>query len=347
MWGNWYDVRDYTPAEKEAKGCAKPDKPEPKVSTVERYHESCEAGGVDHWTVTTTISPVWDADNWQWVDGTPVVTESEKVFTAYTDEQYFDKCAPDAPKSELRKNVLHKDDCENHYTRGVVYRTDPVWDADSKSWVFNAEDEYLWRDTGWGITGPTQYTDEEYFEQCAPDEPEPKVSVEDGRSEGCEVGGVLTWTITTTINPVWDAVKREWVDGEPVVVNSEPVHTPYTDGEYFDLCALDQPEPKVTEASSTSYECGDDHQTVTKTVTTTAAVWNSDTRAWEDGKPEVQETVTQVDVPVVACPVKDEPKTPNTTPKNVLPNTGGPTVGWLIVGLVLVGVGIYFVRRRR
>lgn len=206
VWGDWYDVRDYTPAEKEAKGCAKPDKPEPRVSTEPKSEESCELGGVNKWTVTTTINSVWNATNWQWIDDAPVVTESEKVFTAYTDDQYFDLCAPD------------------------------------------------------------------------------------------------------------------------------------------------QPEPKVTEASSTSYECGDDHQIVTKTVTTVPAVWNADTRQWEDGKPVTQETVTQVSVPVVDCPVtpvKDEPKTPSATPKNVLPNTGGPTVAWVLIGLVLVGTGVYFLRRRR
>lgn len=77
----------------------------------------------------------------------------------------------------------------------------------------------------------------------------------------------------------------------------------------------EQPEPLVTTASSTSYNCGDNFQVVTTTVTTTEYV--EEDGEWVLGEPVVESTSETNPVPVVPCDNPDGPNQPTSDGQTV------------------------------
>lgn len=93
----------------------------------------------------------------------------------------------------------------------------------------------------------------------------------------------------------------EQVIEHPEVTHEETVEVP-----------CEKPDPVVTEASSTSYNCGDNFQTTTHTVTTQD--WVLDGNEWVPADPTVVETITTEAHDVVPCeeepPCPEEPSRP-------------------------------------
>jgi LPXTG-motif cell wall-anchored protein len=117
-----------------------------------------------------------------------------------------------------------------------------------------------------------------------------------------------------------------------------------------------KPKPVVTEASSTSYECGEDFQTIKRTVTTTDWVFDEKTSTWVEGEPITESFTETVAVDVVPCATSPEKPTPpvsdtsKVTPptRGVLPNTGGPELMLGLLGLLMIaGGGLLAARRHR
>ena len=79
----------------------------------------------------------------------------------------------------------------------------------------------------------------------------------------------------------------------------------------------EQPDPLVQEASSATYNCGDDFQTEVHSTTTTEYVWDEETQEWVLGEP-VTVTDDPVKVPVDVVPCPEEPEQPE-TPENPEP----------------------------
>ncbi|QBR91111.1 hypothetical protein [Nocardioides euryhalodurans] len=226
------------------KDCKRPD------ALVEREpgsSSSCDPAGVTSWVDVYTTPYVWDAASSKWVLGErtgPV--RADETFTPYTDAEYAKECAPDQPEPKERQVPGSSSDCE---PAGVtswvdVYTTPYVWDAAAREWVLGDE-------TGPVRTGEafTPYTDAEYFEECATDQPDPK-QVEQER-KGCDLShlgdgfGAGSATRTGEREYVWDTAAREWVlERNADVEWGAWSFTPYTDAEYFKKCAPEQPEPK-------------------------------------------------------------------------------------------------------
>ena len=112
-----------------------------------------------------------------------------------------------------------------------VFTTGYVWDEELRDWVSGEE------------TGPvrdgesfTAYSDEEFFEACAADQPDPATRELAGIQESCTAKGTTTWTDTYTADYVWEPVDRAWVPGE----ETGPVRTEefvaYSAAEYEEAC---------------------------------------------------------------------------------------------------------------
>lgn len=94
-------------------------------------------------------------------------------------------------------------------------------------------------------------------------------------------------------------------------------------------CDPEQPDPLVTETSSTSLECDSTTQTTTTVVTTTEYVWDEELQEWVLGEPVSEETVTTENVEAVPCDKPEqpnEPNEPNQPVKHQLRNVSVPTV---------------------
>ncbi len=78
--------------------------------------------------------------------------------------------------------------------------------------------------------------DQEYFDQCAPDQPAPEERVVHQSEQSCKLGGVHSWDDVYTTPSVWNLVTREWELGDetgPVTEND--TFTAYTAQELVDL----------------------------------------------------------------------------------------------------------------
>lgn len=189
--------------------CA-PDKPNPKVSEKPFSTESCtlkDVGGVETWTEVTTIEPVWNPDTRTWVDGTPVVTEKDRVFTAYTDKEYFSKCAPTQPNPEPRTKT--EEGCAaggyTHYTGTEAYQ----WDEKTRTWVLSGN--IVWDEE----TTFVPYTDEEYLAKGCTEYPGDKTVPKSDSKTNCDGKWTRNWDVVTT----YKLENHEWVANDPKIQN--------------------------------------------------------------------------------------------------------------------------------
>jgi hypothetical protein len=250
---------------------------------VPQSEPSCELGGIRSWVDVYTTEHVWDAGTRAWELGEEAgPVRAEQDFTAYADQEFFDLCAEDQPAPEQRQVPQTDPSCQ---TGGVttwtdVYTTAYVWNATTRAWELGEE------------TGPvradeqfTAYTDDEYVEACAGEQPAAELREVPQGVPSCETGGVTSWTDVYTTEYVWNAETRAWELGEETgPVRADELFTAYTDDEYAELCAPAQPEPIVIEVAGAQASCKIRGSLTWVDVYTTEYVWNAETRAWELGE---------------------------------------------------------------
>lgn len=147
--------------------------------------------------------------------------------------------------------------------------------------------------------------------ECPPEQPDPKEYTTMDQKKDCD--GIFLRLFDWSQPYVWDEQSEEWVLGEAVQVNDSGwlLVRELTEEERAELeCdeRPEQPEPEVTETSSTSLECDSDTQITTHVVTTTEYVWDENLNEWVLGEPTSVENVTEETVEVVPC---DKPENPN------------------------------------
>jgi hypothetical protein len=155
-----------------------------------------------------------------------------------------------------------------------------VWDAATRTWVLGEE------------TGPvraderfTAFTGDEFFAECAGEQPAAEQRTVPQGVPSCEQGGVTSWNDVYTTEYVWNSETRAWELGEetgPVRVDEQ--FTAYTDEEYAELCAPAQPEPIVVEVAGAQASCKIRGSLTWVDVYTTEWVWNAQTHTWELGE---------------------------------------------------------------
>ena len=146
---------------------------------------------------------------------------------------------------------------------------------------------YKWNGSEWALSGTvkwgdwkrTPYTDDEFRDKCASDNPGPKYSEWSSWTDEqptCEVISVTQTRTRTKTTYKWDTTAREYVvDGVTTETDSRTVTM--TDDDYFALCAPIRPEPKVHKDADESCEIGG-----FKTRNGTEAyVWNTTEREWK------------------------------------------------------------------
>jgi hypothetical protein len=127
-------------------------------------------------------------------------------------------------------------------TAGVVKREgeqDYVWNG--SAWVLESESGIDWGK--WKLV--KEYSDDEYFKNCAPDKPKDKVDVGEwqGGQPTCEKPTVQQYRIVITTPSVWDPKSKKWVLGESVTTK-EYKTVSLTDEDFWKLgCAGDKPDP--------------------------------------------------------------------------------------------------------
>jgi hypothetical protein len=202
----------------------------------------------------------------------------------YTDDEYFAQCAPEQPKDVT--TTQEKPGCDLSYygdfQPGVIERDGVqsyLWNAYTRSWELGQ--------VAWGPwTQSSTYTDEEYFELCAPGQPEAEPLSD--TASGCDLsqyGDFESGVIGRTGEQpyVWNAGTRAWELGEEVWGDWTQTST-YTDEEYFELCASGEPEPVVREVAGVQASCGLGGVSTWVDTYTTPYVWNAETRTWELGE---------------------------------------------------------------
>lgn len=131
-------------------------------------------------------------------------------------------------------------------------------------WTDEWTTTYVWSDqTGWTPqeTGPVRiaewfvpFTDDEYFAECARDQPEDLVRGVSGAEESCELQGTVTWTDLYTTVSVWNPVTRAWQLGDETgPVRTDEQYVPYSDDEFEEKCA-EEPEVAGEQAQVMDHE---------------------------------------------------------------------------------------------
>ena len=262
--------------------CA-PAKPSAETRTVPQSSPSCEPAGVTSWNDVYTTEYVWSAGQRAWVLGqeTGPVRAAEK-FTAYDDAEFVELCATEQPQAETRSVPQTSSSCDPAGVTGWndVYTTEYVWNAAQRAWVLGQE------------TGPvragekfTAYDDAEYFDLCAADQPQAETRSVPQSDASCDLAGVTSWDDVYTTEYVWDLPQREWVLGQETgPVRSGGAFTPYSDGEYFELCAPAQPAADERRVPQSEPSCALGGVTSWTDVYTTEHVWSAGERVWVAGQ---------------------------------------------------------------
>ena len=226
---------------------------------------------------------VWNAQTRAWELG-QVAWGAWEQSSSYSDEEYQELCAPEQPQPEPLSETVPGCDLAQYgdFEPGVIGRTGEqpyVWDLDDREWVLGDEQWGPWTQT-------STYSDEEYQELCAPEQPQPEPLSE--TVPGCDLAqygdfepGVIGRTGEQPY--VWDLDDREWVLGE-VAWGPWTQTSTYTDDEYYELCAEEQPEPVVREVAGTQASCKLGGVSTWVDTYTTPFVWNAETRTWELGE---------------------------------------------------------------
>lgn len=237
-------VDDQTPAYKKAHGCAKPEQPQPKVTTAEEPRETCDVHEVR--TVTTTVPAIFDERTWTWKNGEPVVTYGDwtKVRDTTSDEKEAAGCAkPEQPQPEQERRVEPKTDCDGVWTRNVAIITPYVWDHASWSWVPGETTE---QPGEWEHLSDATPADKVALDCALPEQPKDEVTLASSKSRDCETE--TTTETRTTIPAVFDEKTWTWGKGEPITEESTSTRK-LTDAEKADAgeeCApevAEQPKP--------------------------------------------------------------------------------------------------------
>ncbi len=297
--------------------------PAAETRTVARSEPSCALGGVTSWVDLYTTPFVWSDAQQKWVLGQetgPVRTN--ETFAAYTDNQYFQLCAPAKPAADVRTVPMSTPSCD---PAGVtswndVYTTQYVWSAGQRAWVLGQE------------TGPvradetfTAYDDAEFFELCASEQPQGETRSVPQTSSSCDPAGVTSWNDVYTTVYVWSAGQRAWVLGQGTgPVRADETFTAYDDAEFFELCADDQPQAETRSVPQSEPSCDPAGVTSWDDVYTTEYVWSAGQRAWvlgqETGPVRSGVTFTSytdaeyVDLCAPAQPAADERRVPQNEP---------------------------------
>jgi len=143
---------------------ADPVQPDPIIREVARSEPSCALGGVSSWVDVYTTPYVWSEAQQEWVLGEETgPVKAGEAFTAYTDNEYFQLCAPAQPAPIVVEVAGVQASCKIRGTRTWVdvYTTEYVWNAGSRAWEPGEE-------SGPARTAETvvAYTDDELAEAC-------------------------------------------------------------------------------------------------------------------------------------------------------------------------------------
>ena len=113
-----------------------------------------------------------------------------------------------------------------------------MWSTGQRQWVLGQESGPVRTDETF-----TAYTDQQSFEACAGDPPQPEQRRVPDYEPSCDLGGVTSWDDVWTTAYVWDRGAREWVLGyETGPVRADQSFTAYNDAEFLETCAADQPD---------------------------------------------------------------------------------------------------------
>ncbi len=262
--------------------CA-PAQPAAEERRVPENQPSCELGGIQSWVDVYTTEYVWDAVARAWEPGAetgPVVAAQD--FTPYTDAEYFNYCSERQPASERREVPRSDPSC---HAGGVtswtdVFTTPHVWNAGTRAWEPGEESGPVKSDETF-----TAYTDDEFYELCAGEQPAAVQRQAAQSVPSCDLAGVARWIDVYTTEHLWNSEARAWALGEETgPVRDGEQFTPYTDAEYFELCAPARPAPIVVEVAGVQASCKIRGSRTWVDVYTTEHVWNAESRAWEPGE---------------------------------------------------------------
>lgn len=237
-------------------GDCKPDKPTKDPLVV--YGEfggdqpTCEVPVVE-WTRTKTVTTydyTWNGKKWV-EKATTVVTTDTETETHRVDPS---QCQP--PAKQVHEQIKACDLTAYGFEgkSGVVERDGLkayVWNG--KKWVLG--DDIVW--DAWQLK--REFTDEQYFKNCAPEMPVKESKVEVGEFGGakpsCENKSV-TWhrdITTTTYSYTWDLAARAWVESsETAVTQDEETKLVTYDGD----CTPDEPRDGAGQLARTGSSDG-------------------------------------------------------------------------------------------
>ena len=254
-WGNWKVDHEYTDDEY-FKNCAG-DNPGPKYgewSDWSSEQPTCEKTTVTQTRTRTKTTYKWDVSKRDWVVD-EVTTEHKERTIKLSDEDFWALgCAGDKPDPKPLSDS--KDRCELTELgfpglSGFISRTgsQPYVKGD-REWVLG---EKQWKD--WVYD--RDYTDQEFFDNCA-GKPEPdKVETEKGKWVGeptCEAPSIYQTreVTTTTTKQQWNTATRQWEWAAPVSVTiTEIAKEPTTLSEAEVKACHPKDAPKVTYEAQT------------------------------------------------------------------------------------------------
>lgn len=310
--------------DKKKKDCPPPKKPDPIVKEVPSTAVDCATEKVVTTITRTTID--WVLVGKKWVQTAPVVTTRTESRPATKAELNQANCPPPSKPDPIRSAVpSERVDCTSQEVITTTRFTTIDWsyDAASRTWVKQApvvEER---------ITGRRPATAAELNQANCPPPTKPRreVTVERSSRVDCTSKNVVTTTITTTVEYVYNSTTRTWVKGTPVVTR-DTASRPATDAE-LDAAGCEQPEerrPIVRYDVVETVDCTAD--VVTTKTTRTTRTWSQVNGTWVLGDPVTVVVDTSTRKPTQAeCPdevagVETEAPTPSPVAP---PTTSSPT----------------------
>jgi hypothetical protein len=223
---------------------------QPPAVTVEEDQEGCDLSahgdfGAGSLHRTGTREYVWSDATGGWVlEDASGISWGTWTFTPYSDDDYLELCAGDEPRPEEVEESTQGCDLDQ-YGAGVMTREgerEYVWDSQTRDWVLEDEDEI-----DWGPWSFEEYSDQEFFDECAPERPQAKAHHEEVEECSFDVAsygsgfeaGVLARDGSEAHE--WDLAERVWELGGVVVWGGWEQQSTYTDEEFFTECAPEQP----------------------------------------------------------------------------------------------------------
>lgn len=359
--------------------CGEPPKPDKPEVIVEKKHEesapNCELKTVTITFYERTTDWTFDSSENKWVKGEPSEWKVVKTDTREATEQECPKPEEPPVKIDLPTPTFEDPCGPNNASWNAPKNTDVLtWRVDDQGNLIATiiKDKTIFEN---GTTSHNYGMASESGEACPPEVViSPSALVEvlcdgtgtatlDNSKSTTQVGfEVVVNGVATLYSVAAGTVETRALSGaqpgsQVIVQDGEAIEL--ASATVPDKCETPlppKPESIVTEASSTSYECGEDSQTINRTVTTIDWVFDEKTRTWVKTEPATESFTETVAVDVVPCvtppekptpPVSDSsPATPSAT--SVLPNTGGPELRLALLGTVLLiaGGGLIVARRR-